>query len=220
MSPVPAALSSPSSSPSSSSSSTSPSLSSVFDISRYRYRYISSAIEDEQGAGATFPSTQIGSGPRWQLQGTSVPNHPPAAAASPATAAADLGTCKTLGPSWFDILMRMDDACVCSAVTPQGHLQYGGLDLVYHRALAPWDKPAPCRLENGQAGNVHAFNSIRCPHLKRRLLRLHSTCFISLTDIPCVIVGPQTFRRFFNIYNGSRSHCTTSDEKPHSSLSL
>ena len=101
------------------------------------------------GDDGGFPSTQIGSGPQWQLRGTS-PDYPPAradntntyssatstippATSSAAAAAAvagrappapppesDLGSCKALGPSWFDILLRIDDACVCSAVTPQG----------------------------------------------------------------------------------------------------
>lgn len=108
---------------------------------------------------ADFASRQIGSGP-WRQLGTndarvidgsafggggSRVNGLEAKVVPPA----DPLTCNRVGPSWFDILSRLDDPCVCSAVTPQGHLQYGGLDVVYHRALAPWDKPEPCRLDGG-----------------------------------------------------------------------
>lgn len=109
-------------------------------------------VSQEVDGGLRFSSRQVGSGPRRQLNGNQSPGELALGALGEGGGGAkeDLGACKALGPSWFDILLRIDDPCVCTAVTPQGHLQYGGLDLVYHRALAPWDKPAPCRLETGE----------------------------------------------------------------------
>ena len=93
-------------------------------------------------ASVGFASSQTGSGapPRFGGGGIAAP------ATALATATAPASTC-SFSKSWSTFLFNIDDPCVCSAVTPEGHLQYGGLDLVYHQALAPWDPVEPCRLK-------------------------------------------------------------------------
>ena len=88
------------------------------------------------------------------------------------------------GPTWLDLITGLEDPCVCTSVTPQGHLRYGGLDLVYHRGWTRWlgDEPAACALDDGS----EVFATREIP-LALRLL------FLGAMAVPYgVLVTPRT----------------------------
>ena len=88
------------------------------------------------------------------------------------------------GPTWLDLMTGLEDPCVCTSVTPQGHLLYGGLDLVYHRGWTRWlgDEPAACALDDGS----EVFATREIP-LALRLL------FLGAMAVPYgVLVTPRT----------------------------
>ena len=93
---------------------------------------------DASSSSPGFASSQIGSGapPRFGAANAEVQGLIPPA---------PVATCGFQN-SWHAFLFDLDDPCVCSALTAQGHISYGGLDLVYHKALAPWDPVEPCRI--------------------------------------------------------------------------
>ena len=89
-----------------------------------------------------------------------------------------------IGPTWVHLMTSLEDPCVCTSVTSQGHLRYGGLDVVYHRGWTRWlgDEPAACGLDDGS--EVFAVREIP---LALRLL------FLGAMAVPYgVLVTPRT----------------------------
>eukprot|EP00873_Tetraselmis_striata_P000039 jgi/Tetstr1/420303/TSEL_011424.t1 len=49
---------------------------------------------------------------------------------------------------WGNLLLDLRAPCVCSSVTPQGHVRYGGLDVLYHSLHTPLDEVRSCAVDN------------------------------------------------------------------------
>eukprot|EP00873_Tetraselmis_striata_P025643 jgi/Tetstr1/445907/TSEL_033536.t1 len=49
---------------------------------------------------------------------------------------------------WGNLLFDLRAPCVCSSVTPQGHMRYGGLDVLYHSLHTPLDEVRSCAVDN------------------------------------------------------------------------
>jgi len=55
---------------------------------------------------------------------------------------------------WGNLLFDLHTPCVCSSVTPSGHIRYGGLDVLYHSLHTPLDQVRSCAVPSAAGPTV------------------------------------------------------------------
>lgn len=68
---------------------------------------------------------------------------------------------------WGNMLFDIQAPCVCTSETPQGHLRYGGLDVLYHSLHTPLDDVRSCDVTSLDGPSVTIRGSDEIPMVLR-----------------------------------------------------